>query len=700
MVTALVLAVALAATAAAVPPPLSVREIVELTDLSSVALSPDGRTVVYRAETASVAANSYALAWYIVPVDGSLPPRRLADAGEGDRQNGFLMSNPPTWTADSRQIIYRAVANGEVQLWRVDAEGSHVVQLTHDAGNVKSFALTATGDAVVYEAGPARAEIAAAEDAEASDGIHIDHRIDPQRPLVRSTRLEGRVASDRLHGFWFADGDILADRPHRYRVLDLATQSARDASTVEAARLKPAFRPIDLTVKRLVLSEADAGDHRGRAVVAAAGPATELSIERPDRGPIVCRQPLCRGQYIVDVAWQPAADRVIFTTSDAATNQSLRLWNIATGTVQTLITAEGRLNGGRDDSHGCAVGSRVLVCIAAAANTPPHLVAIDLATRQTRTLADPNAGLIRPGPPQFEPLSWADRAGHRFTGQLMVPLGQRNPVPLFVTYYACDGYLRGGVGDEYPLRQLAADGIAALCINRLPTALGLGDQIEEYRLALAGVSAAIERLVGRKLVDPARVGMAGLSFGSEVTGWVATHSDLLAAAAISSILLAPSRYWSDVLVGPDVVAIRHQVWGVGEPDHDFARWREISPVMNIAAFHAPLLMQMSEQEFRDNLELAAKLRLSPTPVDLWVYPDEPHIKVQPRHQFAVYERNLDWFRFWLQGYIDPAPAKLQQYRFWQSFDRKPGWHIVRDQPGVPGSGQPRSQTSVSTIGRR
>ena len=51
--------------------------------------------------------------------------------------------------------------------------------------------------------------------------------------------------------------------------------------------------------------------------------------------------------------------------------------------------------------------------------------------------------------------------------------------------------------------------------------------------------------------------------------------------------------------------------------------------------------------------------------DLYVFPNEPHLKFQPRHKLAVYERNVDWFRFWLQGYEDPNLVKKQQYVHWR-----------------------------------
>jgi hypothetical protein len=47
-----------------------------------------------------------------------------------------------------------------------------------------------------------------------------------------------------------------------------------------------------------------------------------------------------------------------------------------------------------------------------------------------------------------------------------------------------------------------------------------------------------------------------------------------------------------------------------------------------------------------------------------VFTNEYHVKWQPVHRQALYRRNLDWFRFWLQDYEDPAPEKQEQYARW------------------------------------
>jgi hypothetical protein len=38
---------------------------------------------------------------------------------------------------------------------------------------------------------------------------------------------------------------------------------------------------------------------------------------------------------------------------------------------------------------------------------------------------------------------------------------------------------------------------------------------------------------------------------------------------------------------------------------------------------------------------------------------------QPRHRLEIYERNLDWFRFWLKQEEDLDPTKAEQYLSWR-----------------------------------
>ncbi len=643
----------------------TIREMVELTDLSSVAVSPDGLYVAFRTETPSIERNTHDLAWYVVPADGRHPARRIADAGEGDRPDGTQFSEPPQWTADSSAIVYRAIVDGEIQVWRTTIDGVRSEKLTADPANVRYFLLSRDNRTLTYAVGATRSEIERAEEAEYDAGVLIDDKVDPLRQLYRGTRIEGRLATDRLHGFWFAHGGVLAGQPLTYRSIDLASGRVRDATTAETDGLPKPVQPLERLGNRSIIFKAESGDHRGDAFVLGKGNEMFLSVRRPGRGGalIGCDDPLCR-QRISRVAWQGDADGLFFVTTDIAAEQTLHLWSIDTGKVRRVGGGIGRWNGGRDERKSCSVTLRAAFCVVASADAPPRLVRIDLATGALTTLAAPNSALERPDSLKFAVFDWTAPGGQRFTGKLMLPSRQAAPVPLFVTYYVCDGYLRGGTGDEFPLRQLAEAGIAALCINRVPTAAGLGDQVEQYRIAEAGVASVIDLLARRGIVDPAHVGMGGVSFGGEVTMWIATRTSRLAALSIGNTVLSDVYYWFGAMAGRQVPRMLRDVWGIGTPEESPDRWKLLAPELMTDAITAPLLMQLPEHEYRTNVKLAARLSQAGKPVELRAFPYETHVKFQPRHKLAIYERNLDWFRFWLQGYVDPDPDKADQYRRW------------------------------------
>src|SRR3546814_13164503 len=78
-----------------------------------------------------------------------------------------------------------------------------------------------------------------------------------------------------------------------------------------------------------------------------------------------------------------------------------------------------------------------------------------------------------------------------------------------------------------------------------------------------------------------------------------------------------------------------------------------------------LLIQASEDEYLLALETFTALRENGKPVDMFVYPNEHHIKWQPAHRLAVYERDIDRFAFWFQNGVAPDPAKAAAYDRWK-----------------------------------
>jgi hypothetical protein len=390
----------------------------------------------------------------------------------------------------------------------------------------------------------------------------------------------------------------------------------------------------------------------------------------PTRGTrrlVTCAAEACTGKEISDVQWRPGSDEVIFTVTpyDKGFAQSIYRWNVDTGAVSQIATSDGLFGGERRWGPGtCGVSSAALACVTADANRPPRLERVDLKTGARQILFDPNNVLaqdLSKIPAQL--LRWTDAKGRTFTGQLYSarPTGDTRP-PLFVTYYRCVGFVRGGSGDEWPLATMAEQGISTLCINA-PSFSANAE--ERYELGQSAVESAVEELASDGRIDRTKIGMGGLSFGSEVTMWTLIHSDVVTASSMASPTTSSMYYLLGSNIGEPFLSLLRTNWQLGAPDETRAQWQQISPTLNLGKIRTPILMQFPEQEYMHGLDYAIPLMRS-NRADIYVFPNEPHNKFQPRHKLAVYARNLDWFRFWLQGYEDPDPSKAPQYAHWRS----------------------------------
>lgn len=671
-IAGLLLAATGVSQAAKIPP----RRLVEVVDLSTPSISPDGRLVAYRAERASVDRNQYDSVWYVQEMDGSAPPRRVGAGGVPLRDSaGGSIPETAVWSSDGKFVFYRALLDGRVDVWRAAADGSGAEPVTLDPADVREFSLVDDGKTLKYAVGATRDEVLRAEQREYDDGIHIDESVPVGASLFRSSYVTGRLATQRYIGIWFARGSLLDDVPNRWREIDLETGERRLIPLADAApeqdprKIDPAVLPVTVfeakdvrSGRTAVLTRADGGDRTKRSSI------RKLAVLPPQAGgkPIVCDAEPCTGKAISSAQWWPGGADLLFTITDigAGEAQSIFRWNIASGEVHPVVAARGLLNGGRIPSSTCGISATALACVAAEAAVPPRLEAIDIANGERRVLFEPNAALANDlsAAISVRMLKWQDGHGREFTGQLFVARsGATRQRPLFVNYYRCTGFLRGGMGDEWPLASLAEAGISTLCVNSPPPA---ADPVVRFDTAIDAVKGAIDLLGAEGLIDRNRVGMGGLSFGSEVSIWLAMRSDLLAAVSVTSPSVTPLYYLLNQGKGDMFRNGLRTVWGLEAPDETPDQWKRLSPAYNVESIRTPVLFQMPEEEYLYALDYIFPM-MRASRADLYVFPDEPHRKFQPRHMLAAYERNLDWFRFWLQGIEDDDAEKAAQYARWR-----------------------------------
>jgi len=185
------------------------------------------------------------------------------------------------------------------------------------------------------------------------------------------------------------------------------------------------------------------------------------------------------------------------------------------------------------------------------------------------------------------------------------------------------------------------------------------------------------KLVMDGIVDPDRIGVTGLSYGSEIAMYAYWRSPIFRAVSASNGSWDP--------LGVPFLGVRYELklqergLPLALDDSAMSRWRQLSAGLNARASLPPLLLQSPEREGNVPIPTWVQLRRVNAPVEWYEYPDEGHVKSSPANRWWVYSRNLDWFRFWLQDQEDPAPAKTEQYQRWR--DMRAAWESEKKSLG-------------------
>ena len=176
------------------------------------------------------------------------------------------------------------------------------------------------------------------------------------------------------------------------------------------------------------------------------------------------------------------------------------------------------------------------------------------------------------------------------------------------------------------------------------------------------VRPAVATVAQMGVIDPKRVGMIGHSWGGFDTAFMATHTDVFAAAVAGApITDLVSNYGS-----------HHFSSGIAETDHietgqqrmqvplweDLPAYTRNSAVFGVNTMTTPLLIEVGDADgtvfWHQGVELYNSARRAKKEVVLLVYGGEDHGLRQKANQLDYHHRILDWFGHYLKG--DPAPA--------------------------------------------
>jgi dipeptidyl aminopeptidase/acylaminoacyl peptidase len=196
--------------------------------------------------------------------------------------------------------------------------------------------------------------------------------------------------------------------------------------------------------------------------------------------------------------------------------------------------------------------------------------------------------------------------------------------------------------------------------------------------AKAAIEGATRKVLETGMIDPARVGVMGHSWGGYQTTFLATTSDLFAAAVAGAPLtnlvsMYLSVYWNTGGTDARIFEISQGRMEV-PPWEDMASYTANSPVHNIQTMNTPLLMAFGTEdgavEFNQGVEFYNAARRAEKDMVLLVYEGENHGLARKPNQLDYHRRIREWFDHYLKG--EPAPQWIKEGVPWlqQEEERK------------------------------
>lgn len=647
----------------------TVQDLVQLRDIGghhqgAMAVSPDGRRIAYQLQTPDIDGDRYQLAWHVVDTDGTHRPIELSDGGElllnPEKRYAINGNRPPAtavWSADSSRFFYLKQREGRVQIWEQPVDGGAARQITHGDRDAMQLRLSADTKHLMYSVSePIEATHQALQE-EGGRGYLFDDRFRP---------FAGR-APDR---HWCSDGWADAVSLERackppVRVYDLTSAQSRDALPAE----RDAFDALERTPSdRDSMVRAPAGEARGAWIQPlgknrVTGSRLKVSIAGEERE---CRHDACTGLAFAGPWWGPDAREVFLLKRDPGTGiRDLLAWDVARDRVRSVWR-------GDDLLEDCQVRSLQAYCLHESRNTPRKIVAISLVDGTRKTILDPNPDFAGFDFTPHRKLTWTDQYENEVFGWLTLPAdyvpGTR--YPLVILPYNASGFLRGDTGDEYPGHVFASEGMMVLSMS-IPSDLLKDvpdrddvldfDHLRGRISAFSSLENILDRLGREGLIDPARVGMTGLSNGAMQVHYALINSKRIAAASVSGVVTPESWYHME----SQHVRRHMRTWWGGAPSADLPNYRLNSYLQNADRIDAALLANVSDGEFLVSNQEFSALKDAGKPVEMHVYPGEHHIKWMPRHRLSIYRRNVQWFKFWLLNVEEEAPVDPEQYPRWR-----------------------------------
>ena len=624
---------------------LSIRTPAEL------ALSPDGERLAFALHATVADEGSFQPSdLFVMPVRDGAEPARLTHGAWSDRT--------PAWSPDGTRLAFLSdrITPGHQLPYTMSATGEELALAATLVGSAESVAWSSDGARLlVLAADPGSYGLdwsARAVNGAASPSDPIVRRPgDAHRRLFLIDLASGAVDEvgpaelSVWEADWDGDGTVVAivSRDHSgsgwYQAvvarLDLEARSAR---TLYEPVWQMEGLALSLDGTRAAVVEGYASDH---GLLAG-------SIMVIDLATGATTDPWPDLQTVGLASWCDA-DSLWYARTDGTGNACGRVW------------LDGRQRERwRDDAFiGDAITTPACAIVDDAADVwtthqahglPPELARFDHAAGAWLRRSSFNAQIVEGLRfPDVRTIRWPGEGGVEIEGLLMTPHGAEGPLPMIVCAHGGPTWNWGAYfSDSEPNAVLLASAGYACLLPNPRGSIGRGHAFAQAVIGDGGgvdfrdIMAGVDRCIADGVADPARLGIAGLSYGGYLAGWAVGQTDRFAAAVAMSVVadyvsfhLTSEVWWYDQ-------AILDGAWN--DPT---SQYLDRSPTTHAHRATTPTLIVQGAEDrctpVSQAEELFGALAASGCEVELVVYPREGHVPLERAHALDAIRRTQAWF---------------------------------------------------------
>jgi dipeptidyl aminopeptidase/acylaminoacyl peptidase len=627
--------------------------------------SPDGRWVVFTLTEPAYDDSSKVEDLWIVPADGSTPPRRLTTAPGRESE--------PAWSPDGARIAFAAKREGDdvAQVYVLELAGGEARRVTELSGGASAPRWRPDGGALlvnttvhqgatdeasnariraerkarkyvarVYEGGaPIRYWDRWLDDARPQLAVVDPGSVAPPRLLLAGTRLAadsgfgGRFTDERevLDAAWAPDGSAVV----------FAATTVRHHAATEIIRSDLFLVPVASGEPRPLTAGPDS---YGRPAFSPDGGALAAVVELkgpklythdriavwtwPGPGP---RTVVTAGldRSVSSWAFTPSGDSLYFTAEDAGHE---KLYQVATAGGAVRLAHD--LDAGVYTSLAIPRSAPASGLFArwGSAVHPAEIFRVDADGRRT-ALTDFNGA--RADSIDWQPartFTFRSRRGRSIHNLVVLPPGfdSTRQYPLYVMMH---GGPHGMWRDEFFLRWnyhlLGAPGYVVLLTNYTGST-GFGETFAQgiegdpFATPADEINQAADEAIRRfPFIDRNRQCAGGASYGGHLANWLQATATRYRCLINHAGLMNAESQWAT----SDVNYSREVSYG-GPPWEGARLWREQNPVHRAKSFRTPMLVTVGEKDYRvplnNSLETWTVLQRLRIPSRLIVFPDENH----------------------------------------------------------------------------